>query len=124
MICSVGIDIIDNRRIKCLLDKFGEHFINKYFTYNEIQFCHSRQDVVNSFAKIFSIKESIIKAISNKSGMTWHSTEILHNELGQPIAKVYCDLYGQLPNNKYSIHISTSDEKHYSTSIAIIEYNI
>ena len=122
MICGVGIDIVDNRRIKYLLDKFSNHFINKYFTYNEINFCNSRIDVTNSFAKIFSIKEAIIKAISNKSGMTWQSTEILHNELGKPIAKVYCDLYGNLPNNKYSIHISTSDEKNYSVSMAIIEY--
>ena len=122
MIVGVGIDILEIRRIQYLIEKFGNHFENKYFTSNEIQFCKSRQNTINSFAKIFSIKESIIKAISNKSGMTWHSTEILHNELGKPIANVYCDIYGNIPNNKYSIHISTSDERLYVSSIAIIEF--
>ena len=121
VIIGVGIDILEIKRIQHLLDKFGNHFENKYFTSNEIQFCKSRKDIVSSFAKIFSIKEAIIKAISNKSGMTWHNTEILHDELGKPIASVYCDIYGNIPSNKYSIHISTSDEKLYVVSIAIVE---
>ncbi len=121
MIVGLGIDILDIRRIRHLLEKFGDHFINKYFTDNEIQFCSSRQDAINSFAKIFSIKESIIKAISNKNGMTWQSTEILHDELGKPIAKVFCNVYGNIPNHQYSIHVSTSDEKSYVVSVAIIE---
>ena len=121
MIQGLGIDILDIRRIKYLLDKFGAHFETKYFTSNEIQFCKSREDIVNSFAKIFSIKEAIIKSISNKDGMTWHSTEILHDNFGKPMAKVFCNAYGQLPNNKYSIHVSTSDEKLYVVAIAIVE---
>lgn len=123
MICGVGIDILEISRIRRLLEKFGSHFENKYFTKPEITFCKSRKDVVCSFAKIFSIKESIIKAVSNKSGMTWHKTEILHDALGKPIASVYCNIYGKIPNNNYTIHISVSDEKSYVVSIAIIEFN-
>lgn len=122
MIVGVGIDILEIRRIQYLIEKFGNHFEEKYFTSKEIQFCKSRQDTISSFAKIFSIKEAIVKAISNKSGMTWHSTEILHNGFGKPIANVYCDIYGDIPNNKYSIHISTSDEQLYVASVAVIEY--
>lgn len=121
MIIGTGIDILDVRRIKHLIDKLGSHFTHKYFTSNEIEFCMSRNNVAYSFAKIFSIKEAIIKAISNKSGMTWHSTEILHNEFGKPIAKVFCNIYGNIPNNKYSIHVSTSDELLYVVSMAILE---
>ena len=121
MIIGTGIDILDIRRVKHLIDKFGSHFTNKYFTYNEIEFCMSQNNVEYSFAKIFSIKEAIIKSISNKSGMTWHSTEISHDELGKPLAKVFCNKYGNIPNDKYSIHVSTSDELLYVVSIAILE---
>ncbi|MBR1944603.1 MAG: holo-ACP synthase [Alphaproteobacteria bacterium] len=121
MIIGIGIDILDIRRIRYLLNKFGKHFENKYFTHNEIQLCYSKDDIEYSFAKLFSMKESIIKAISNKSGMTWHTTEISHDVLGKPIARVFCNLYGTIPNEKYSIHVSTSDEKEYVVSIAILE---
>ena len=120
MIIGVGIDILNIGRIRHLLDKFGSHFENKYFTNQEIEFCKSRQEIVGSFAKIFSIKEAIIKAIANKAGMTWHGIEVFHNQGGKPIAQLYCDTYGYIPGNKLDIHVSTSDELPYVVSIAIV----
>ena len=113
MIVGVGVDILDIRRIAHLLDKFPEKFKQKYFTVAERTFCHSRADYVSSFAKIFSMKEAVIKCIREKHGLTWQSIEIFHDEFGAPYVKV--------KNNNNVWHISTSDEFPYVISYAVME---
>ena len=121
MILGIGVDLIDIRRVQHLIDRFNNHFLNKYFTSSEISFCNNRQQRVASFSKIFSIKEAIIKAISDKSGMSWHTLEILHDNYGKPIAKINCNKFGLIPNNNIKVHVTTSDEPPYVISMAVIE---
>ena len=113
MIVGVGIDILDTRRIAYLLEKFSEHFEQKYFTESERCFCHSRADYISSFAKMFSIKEAVIKCIRNKNGLTWHGIEVLHDEFVAPHVSV--------KDSTYSWHVSTSDEYPYVISYVVME---
>ncbi len=113
MIVGVGVDILDTRRIAHLLEKFSEKFEKKYFTEAERLFCHSRTDYISAFAKMFSIKEAVIKCIVNKRGLTWHSIEVFHDNFGAP--------YVKLKNNNSIWHVSTSDEYPYVISYAVME---
>ena len=53
MIIGFGSDIIDNRRIKKTIEKFGKKFKNRCFSKNEILKSESRFQKVNYFAKFF-----------------------------------------------------------------------
>lgn len=113
MIIGVGVDILNIHRIAHLLEKFSEKFEIKYFTDSERVFCHNRADSISSFAKIFSVKEAVVKCIRKKNGLTWHGIEVFHDEFGAPHVRV--------ENNSSIWHISISDEYPYVISYAIME---
>ncbi|MDO4974878.1 MAG: holo-ACP synthase [Alphaproteobacteria bacterium] len=123
MIIGVGVDIVDTRRINSLLLKFQNRFIDKIFTQKESEYCLSKKDPSNYFAKMFSIKEATIKAISDSEGMSWHDMEISHNDDGKPIMTLSGNALRNLrkKTQNFNIEISTSDERDYAIGFAIIE---
>ncbi len=118
MIVGVGIDILDIRRIDDLLNKFSPRFEQKYFTIAEREFCNKRVNYASSFAKIFSIKEAVIKAIKDKRNLTWHGIEVFHDKFGAPNINV---TRGKYLSEEYNFHVSTSDEYPYVVSYAVLE---
>lgn len=123
MIIGVGIDIVDIRRIDVLLRKFGEHFLRKIYTQQEVAFSQSRKNVVNSLAKMFALKEATIKALSDAKGVKWHDMEVLHDKNGRPNIKLMgIALDNVLQKSEiFRIHASASDETTYAMSYVIIE---
>ncbi len=123
MIIGIGVDIVDIRRINHLLQKFQNHFINKVFNRNEAKYCLSKKDPSNYFSKMFSIKEAVIKAISDAEGLSWHDMEIFHNKDGKPIMNLSGNALRNLKKkaSNFNIQVSTSDERNYAIGFAIIE---
>lgn len=126
MIFGIGTDILDIRRVEQLVLKFGKKFENKHFTSRELEFANSRLRRVETLAKMFSIKESLIKAISNVSGMHWHELEVLHDQNGKPFINLSgkaLEYLEQRINGPFQIDVSVSDEIPYVVSLAIISEN-
>lgn len=123
MIVGVGIDIVDIRRIDSLLLKFQDKFTKKIFTEKEIESCKSRGNPVCSFAKMFSLKEATIKAVSDAKGIAWHDMEITHDENGKPIMTLFGNALRNLQKKtkNFNIQVSVSDEKNYAVAYVIIE---
>ena len=123
MIIGVGIDIVDVRRIDSILWKFKEQFLNKIYTDAEIRFCYSRSDAVSSLAKVFSLKEATIKALSDAKGIGWHDMQISHDENGKPIMHLSGKALENLKKktSNFNIQVSVSDEKKYAIAYVIIE---
>lgn len=123
MIIGVGIDIVDIERIASLLEKFQEHFLKKIYTEQEIQFCFSGKNVASSLAKMFALKEAMIKALSDAKGIKWHEMEVFHDINGKPLM----NLTGKALENleakaeKFNIQVSVSDEKKYAVAYVMIE---
>ena len=123
MIIGVGIDIVDIRRIDSILRKFNEQFLNRIYTETEIRFCYSRSDAVSSLAKMFSLKEAMIKALSDAKGIGWHDMQISHDENGKPIMHLSGKALENLKKktSNFNIQVSVSDEKKYAIAYVIIE---
>lgn len=123
MIIGVGVDIVDIRRIDAILQKLQPQFIRKIFTQEERDYCLSKSSPASYFAKMFSIKEATIKAISNTSGIAWHDMSISHDANGKPIMTLSGNALQNLQNKspKFNIQVSTSDEKNYAIGFVIIE---
>jgi holo-[acyl-carrier protein] synthase len=122
MILGAGIDILDVRRIDRLVSKFGAHFENKIFTSDEIEFCRRREKCVESLAKMFALKEAVIKAISDVSGVRWHNIEVFHNDLGKPVIELSGQALAKILKKaiNFQIDASTSDEPPFVAAFAII----
>ena len=125
MIIGIGIDIIDNRRIKKVIDKFGEKFKKKCFTENEINRSIDKFPEFNSFAKRYAAKEACAKALGTglSKGISWKDIEIGNNSYGKPFIILHNRAYlrlNELSKKKCKIEVSLSDEKNYSIANVII----
>lgn len=82
-----GIDIVEVSRIKKDIEDFGEKFLDRIYTKNEILYCESKKNQkYQSYAVRFAAKEAIYKAISTYIGSeyNWKDFEILNDKSGKP----------------------------------------
>lgn len=125
MIAGIGVDLLDIRRLEKVILRQGDRFLKKIYTEQEREFCEKRIKSIESFAKIFSIKEAIIKAISNVSGVFWHDIEVFHNENGKPFVRLknsaLKNLLIKIKDKSFAVEVSVSDEIPYVCAFAIIE---
>ncbi len=125
MIIGTGVDILNIERIRGIISRHGDRFLNKVYTKQERIFCENRLKSIESFAKIFSIKEAVIKAISTVSGVFWKDIDVLHEKNGKPFVKLKNraleNLLKRINGKSFIIEVSVSDEIPYVCSFAIIE---
>ncbi|EMM81105.1 4'-phosphopantetheinyl transferase family protein [Leptospira interrogans str. 2006001854] len=60
---SVGNDIVENSRIRDLLEKHGDRFLKRVFSESEREYCSNRKDPIPHLSGRFCVKEAFIKAI-------------------------------------------------------------
>ncbi len=120
---SVGNDIVENERIRELLEKHGDRFLKRVFTEEEVAYCHSHKDPVPFLAGRFACKEAVIKALSLGPGEVLDMKEI---ELaGTGFGKKTLVIHGK--TEKFfkakgftSSSVSISHADHYSTAVVIL----
>ena len=126
MIIGNGIDIIDIRRIKNTISKYGYRFKKRCFHDGEIKRSESRIKSVESYAKRYAAKEACAKALGTglARGVFWKDIEVKNNIYGKPVIKLHNNALKFLDNlnknNEYSIEVSLSDEKNYAIANVII----
>ena len=128
MIYGVGTDLINSERVEKLLNKFGNKFLLKIFSNQEINNSKTYYNKALYFSKRFAGKEAFWKAISPNKENTLHfnEIEILSNINGKP----YVNLIGMTKNKvvnlekslncTFNFHISISDEKPNALAFVII----
>ncbi len=80
---EVGIDVIEIDRIRQVLDRHGERFLNRIYTERERERYRGR---VQELAARFAAKEATMKALGTGiRGVRWRDIETLSNRRGKPI---------------------------------------
>lgn len=84
MIIGTGIDIAEVPRVAAAIERFGQRFLQRIFTEEEIRYCQSKQNAAERFAARFAAKEAALKAIGTgwNRGIGWHEVEV-RRERGQ-----------------------------------------
>jgi holo-[acyl-carrier protein] synthase len=122
MVFGLGIDIIEIERVKKSIQDFGDKFLNKVYTKNEIEYCSKKSNKYQHFAARFAAKEAVYKALASgwKGGsMGWKDIEVLNEPSGLPKVKLSGMLQEFLSNDK-DLKISMSHSDNYVTCVAII----
>jgi len=104
----VGIDIVDVSRITDAVEKYGDRFLDKVFTREEIAYATQRKRADESFAGRFAAKEAFMKAIGRR--LAWKDINVLQSR-GRP----YIEFHG----TRYD-GISISHEQAYAVSVVVI----
>ncbi len=83
---SVGVDLIEVPRIARAVERWGERFLRRVYTANEIALCDGR---IPELAVRFAGKEAISKALgTGLMGIDWTEMEILADFRGKPIVRL------------------------------------
>tara|TARA_Y100001970_G_scaffold250882_1_gene323117 strand:- start:240 stop:623 length:384 start_codon:yes stop_codon:yes gene_type:complete len=121
---GVGVDIVDNKRIKQLIR--NKQFILRVFSKIEINNSKKVKNKTNYFSKRFAAKESLSKAIGTgfRKGLNFKDISITNDKYGKPIFKLNENakklIYSKFKIKKYKIYLSLADEKKYSIAFSVI----
>ena len=117
IICT-GIDIIEIDRIQNVLSRYGNRFLNKILTPDEIQYCRGRSP---NLAGRFAAKEATMKALKTGArGVSWKDIEVIRASNGAPSIKLYNRALARSESlGVSSLSISFSHSRDYAVASVI-----
>jgi len=80
---AIGVDIIEIARVRRVLERHPERFLERVYTPEEVAFCRGR---IAELAARFAAKEAVMKALGTGArGVAWREIEVLPNRRGKPL---------------------------------------
>ena len=85
-IVAHGIDLVDRPRIKQMVQRHGQRFLNRVYTPKEQQYAESHRDKIEKLAGRFAAKEAVLKLMGTGwiGKIAWTDIEVINNSAGQP----------------------------------------
>jgi holo-[acyl-carrier protein] synthase len=86
MVVGLGTDLVEIERIEDSIARFGERFLARVFTPDEIAFCSKKKNAAESFAARFAAKEAAAKALGTgiSRGVSWQDIEVVRRPGERP----------------------------------------
>ena len=120
---SAGIDLIEVKRIEATIARYGERFLTRVFTENELAYCRRHP---HQLAARFAAKEAVSKTlgtgIQHRDGVDWREIEIVSDARGKPAVQLTgkaAQRAAQL--NLKSFAISLSHTREHAIAMVIAE---
>ena len=123
VICH-GIDLVDCCRIQQLLDRHGNHFVERVFTPAELNYSRKNRRPSESLAGRFAVKEAVMKMLGTgwRQGIAWTDIETRNDPAGKPIVYLYgvvAELAGQMGIEQISVAITHTKDLAIASTIAL-----
>jgi len=96
VIIGHGIDLVEVPRIHRLRDRYGDRFLRRCFTEQEISDCQTRARPDRHFAVRYAAKEAYVKALGTGfvDGIRLCDIEVSTDKLGKPTIKIHGEVQG------------------------------
>ncbi len=124
MIIGIGVDIVDIRRFRGVLERQQDRLIRRVFTPLEQEFCRKHHDPVPFFAARFAAKEALFKALGTgwAKGISWQDVEVRREQSEAPVLA----LHGRAEEKSRALgachaHLSLSHSDNSAVAIVILE---
>ena len=126
MIRGIGTDIVEIARIRKLIEKYGDHFLDKVYTADEIALCSRKALPPIHYAGRWAAKEAFYKALCDEWQVlsSWKSIQVLTDSAsGRPFVEVLDTKLNEkfLAERIEKVHLSISHEKTMCTAVVILE---
>ena len=124
-ILGVGVDIIQNNRIKNSIK--NHKFRDRIYSKNEPELSVSSKNKIGYFSKRFAAKEAFSKALGTgfRNNLNFKDIEIMNDKFGKPYysktKKIKQLIRKEFKVKNFNCFLSISDEKEYSTAFTIIQ---
>ncbi len=78
MIIGLGTDLAEIERVRQSIERFGERFLKRVYSPEEIAYCTRKRNAAESFAARFAAKEAGAKALGTgiSRGVSWQDFEV------------------------------------------------
>jgi holo-[acyl-carrier protein] synthase len=121
MVVGVGTDLMEIARIEASIARFGDRFLARVFTPEEIAYCQRKKNAAESFAASFAAKEAGAKALGTgiSQGVSWLELEVTREPAGKPVLA----LSGRAAARASALgvtHISMSITHSRDTALAVV----
>lgn len=123
MIYGVGVDMASISRTQLAVERSGKHFLNRFFTDREIEYCQIKKDPYPRFAMVFAGKESVLKGYGKGWNFTgWKNIEIVLWDKDKPKIVLYKIMDEEKKKNGIThMHISVSCTDEYAVAMSVME---
>ena len=124
-ILGVGVDIVENVRIKKLLK--DKKFIERIFSKSEILISNKMNDNILYYSKRYAAKEAFSKSVGTgfRNNLNFKDISIINNKMGKPsffiTDKIKKIVKKQFKTSNFNFLLSISDEKKYSIAFVILQ---
>ena len=124
-ILGIGVDIIENKRIKNSLR--NTKFKIRVYDNKELKQSNLLKNKVNYFSKRFAAKEAFTKALGTgfRKNLNFKDIVIMNDTMGKPYYlitnKITKIIQKRFKVRNFDCFLSISDEKDYSTAFTIIQ---
>jgi holo-[acyl-carrier protein] synthase len=124
VIISIGIDIIEVRRVREVISR-TPRFVERVYTERERAYCDSRGAVAaQHYAARFAAKEAALKALQTgwTGGIAWQDIEVVSRDSGAPMLLFrgrVLELYEQ--SRARAAHLSISHTSEHAIAQVILE---
>jgi len=122
MVLGIGTDIVEIDRVRDMIDRHGDNFLNRCFTADEIAYAAKHRDAAVRYAGRWAAKEAVVKALGTGfvKGITFHDIEILPLHTGAPRIELSGEAAAVAAGlGIQSVLITISHARNYATATAI-----
>jgi holo-[acyl-carrier protein] synthase len=108
---GVGVDVVEIPRMQRVIEKWGNNFLQRIFTDQEISYAYSKRNPAHHLAARFAVKEAVVKAsaIESGGGFKWKDVEVKNDPAGKPSVVLHGYVEQSLRGKKVHVSISHSD---------------
>ncbi len=124
MITGIGIDVIENARIRDSLQRFGDRFLSRIYTEEEREYCKKCAIPEIHFAARFAAKEAAFKALGTgwAAGVKWKDVEVKRLSSGKPELQLHGEALAIATSQGATrFHVSLTHDQSISSAVVIFE---
>ena len=124
LILGIGTDLMEIERIRQSIARFGDRFLARVFTPNEIGYCQQKKNAAESFAARFAAKEAGAKALGTgiSHGIGWLEVEVVREPSGKPSLHLSGRAAGRARSlGVTSISLSLTHSRDTSLAVVVME---
>lgn len=120
-IIGIGIDLVYIPKIQRLTTSYGNRFLKRVFTLEELNFAFQKNNTYNHLSSAFAAKEAFFKAIGGYSPFILREISLVRDSTGKPTLNLYGkarEVFERLGGKK--ILVSISHEREYTICVIIL----
>jgi len=123
ILVGVGIDLIEVDRIRTVIERQGERFLDRVFTEEERAYCATMKFPHKHYAARFAAKEAVSKCFGTGIGaeLGWRSVSVFHGERHQPLVRL--DYRGEAllrAAGASAVHLSLAHTEALAVAVAVL----